>query len=503
MHMDHLAEAAMPVLPAVFKQLAALPRSRQPWQFAALPAPAVIRGVDEPWLLLCVQADGLVRTVNVIGQAPTLDDWEKAFVAACKAANGPIRPAQPSAVQVRDEEAHAALARCARLSGGQLELVAELPALAAVAADLDRSMDRRPAPLTNASLRLRLWTAAARFAEMEAWRALDDEVPVRFELEERGWERPVATVLGNARSVFGFSLYRSEAAWQTVQRVSAYDSGPGTQAVTDAIVVWFSPPREIVHAIRKDAERAGLPIATGRFPTFVRIEPGHEPQLASKTGDLRALAAALEAFAGLWREHGDTLNRFGHRKVGGTYPTQAGAVQVDSGDIDAGENAVVAGMVQPLFKAQPRYLWAIVTDDDWRAALPDVPQPSPQRTAADLGLPVVVLVFPKATARKEAAALDRLDEVTLQQVRAPDGTPLWVLFGFERGVPLPMNVAMYGGPDAVGWTWPAALEPYSHLLVAVAGLPANRALDGVPFADFVGVRLLAVRRQEMAAGSAR
>lgn len=489
----------MALPPAAFASAQKLPASRAAWELGAFASPARIADTPEPWVLLCAHSDGLVRHVDMLPGPPTAMDWERFLLKACSHPASQVAAARPLRLQVASAEVAGALARAARLLGNKVEVTERLPALFEAHSSLTDALGPVRVSSLGKDLQLRLWQAIARWAELAPWQTLADDVPVHFMLPIAGWERPVATILGNARQICGFVLFRSNAQWEAFD-LAAQDPVDGHTALehSDAVVVWLEPADSLSATARAQAERAQLPIGRGLYPTVVRLLPERPPAMAENETDVRALSAALEAFSQLWQEQLDSLKTQPTAIAANSYPTPDGPVHVawdDASSLD-----LLTALVESLPPIVPtaRSHWSIEPVQWLQQVLTQLQMPAAWKRRPPPAVPVLVLKLPEAELAAAEARLEQVTSLTFYPKFQAHTLQGWCLLAQEPGHDSMSHLSDCTGRAAalaMGAQWAEAVRSCRYqALVAIAPRPAAEGPEEVVWQEVRWARWIGVQR---------
>ena len=283
------------------RQLLAAPRSSAGWQCGTVGIGVDVAAAQEGVPCLCVQGDGFVRASLITLGAPTAADWASLLYSAVLSPLRPGRPMRPGRVRVVDAALAAELTPLLRPLQVTVEVVAALPELDRVGADLAEAMAQAGGRISIGDEERTLFAAAAAYVRLTPWQCFHSEPVFALTTEVAGWPAPIAVIMGGMGETFGLSVFRSEDAY--AELAAAIDRGERTGA-NDSVAAIFVGSREVENSERKRAAARKLEVVPGRFPIFTRSTPGRAPTDLHAADQYRILTAALRAVAA-WVERAE------------------------------------------------------------------------------------------------------------------------------------------------------------------------------------------------------
>ena len=221
---------------------------------------------------------------------------------------------KPSRIRVADEELAEELRR---IAGGIPVVVAQVPELDAVVADMERSfseaMPTELSYLAGGSIApevvARLFAAASRFFRAAPWRHVTENQLIGVDIPALEIEGGCLCVVGGQGESFGLLLFRS---LEALERYGSRTPGPrgddeelllGDEP--ELLSISFDRKRDLPPAMRKEVDQYRWQVAgTKAFPIVMAVDENAVPRQTEEP-DLRVLTACAAAFTEFLGRHRD------------------------------------------------------------------------------------------------------------------------------------------------------------------------------------------------------
>ena len=221
---------------------------------------------------------------------------------------------KPSRIRVADEELAGELRR---MAFGIPVVVAEVPELDAVVADMERSfseaMPTELSYLAGGSIApevvARLFSAASRFFRAAPWRHVTENQLIGVDIPALEIEGGCLCIVGGQGESFGLLLFRS---LEALERYASQKPGPGGNDEElllgdepELLSISFDRKRDLPPAMRKEVDQHRWEVAgTKAFPIVMAVDENAVPHQAEEP-DLRVLSACAAAFTEFLGHHRD------------------------------------------------------------------------------------------------------------------------------------------------------------------------------------------------------